>query len=194
MTQKSRANAPVVKKSDLTRVIPTRALTEEEIKAHSGKKAEEVRAIVEGKARKPHAAWKDEEHAGQALFFRIEKPKLEARYPDARLIMGLPLFQVGKGGFGGLNAGKRANAEGRRKGTWDILYPVARGRFHSLWIEAKIKPNGLSPEQVEFGEDMRRVGNATAAVTALDAQALALNIANAIESYELLGERGHYGF
>ena len=52
-----------------------------------------------------------------------------------RLLFAVPNFS-GRLGKATLNIGKRLKAEGRRKGVWDILYPVARCGYNALWIEA----------------------------------------------------------
>jgi hypothetical protein len=145
---------------------------------------------LEKAKRKPQKQWKDDEHKGQALFFSEWKPLLAEKYPDVAHIMGIPLFQTGKAGFAGMNAGKRANAEGRRKGTWDILYPVSRGGFLSLWIEVKAWGNDLTPEQEQFGKDMTRLGHQTAVVFGKDPYSIAVQIANAVEKYETNKYRG----
>src|SRR5690349_19474092 len=109
MTTKQRANAPVIDPASL----PDDVLAKFRGKSHESTQdvrdqriAQHKRAmmdIVSGKSRKPHRLWKDEEHRGQALFFELYKPKLVAKYPDTKNVMGLPLFQTGKKGFAGMN-------------------------------------------------------------------------------------------
>lgn len=50
-------------------------------------------------------------------------------------------------------------AEGKRAGVPDIILPVPRGPFASLYIELKVKPNRVSPEQLIWHERLRRLGN-----------------------------------
>lgn len=191
-TSKQRANAPVVKKSDLSDDVlakfkgksfdDTAALREQNVER--SKRA--LRNVVDGKTIKPHALWSDDEHAGQSLFFSVEKPKLIAKYPDVANIMGLPLFQTGKKGKAGALSGARANAEGRRKGTFDICYPVARGVWHSLWLESKIDAK-IADEQREFQRDMIGAGNLALFVRGGDAKSLALELSIVVDMYERSG-------
>jgi len=185
---KSKANAPVVKKSDLARSIPTRPLTDAEIKAHSDKHAAEVRAIVEGRTPKPARLRNDDEHTGQALFFQIELPKLIAKYGGQLDDMfAIPNFSMGhKSEHVRKMMGQRAKLEGRKKGVFDICYPNARGAWHSLWLEAKVDAQP-SDEQRAF--QMRRLHSECLAlfVKRETAQSLALALANIVEMYECSG-------
>lgn len=44
-------------------------------------------------------------------------------------------------------AGARLKKKGVRRGIPDVCVPIASGVFHGLYIEFKIKPNKLTPEQ-----------------------------------------------
>lgn len=48
---------------------------------------------------------------------------------------------------------------GVRKGVPDICVPVANSKFNCLFIEMKVKPNKLSPEQAEFLRHLNACGN-----------------------------------
>lgn len=156
--------------------------------------AAEVTAIATGKnvdgtrRRKPRAAWNDDEHIGQSLFFQIELPKLVAKYGEHLSdVLAIPNFSMGHPSKGvRMMMGARAKAEGRKKGTWDILYPHARGGYHMLWIEAKIRPKTLSPEQEDFGMRMMIAGNLCVPIFADTPQHLAMQIAGTIEYYETM--------
>jgi hypothetical protein len=50
-------------------------------------------------------------------------------------------------------------AEGMKAGVPDVCLPVARGRFHSLWIEMKRKPNKPTQEQLQWIEALRHYGH-----------------------------------
>lgn len=52
-------------------------------------------------------------------------------------------------------AGKRLKAKGVRRGVPDICVPIPSGDYHGLYIEMKIKPNSLTPEQVLFCTGLR---------------------------------------
>lgn len=50
-------------------------------------------------------------------------------------------------------AAQRLKAEGVKKGVPDLFLPVARGRWHGMYIEMKRTKGGtISPEQKEFIE------------------------------------------
>ena len=138
------------------------------------------------KRRKPRAAWSDDEHIGQSIFFQIELPKLVAKYGEhLNDVLAIPNFsgRLGKLTF---KIGKRLKEEGRKKGVWDILYPHARGNSHMLWIEAKIRPNTLSREQEDFSVRMMIAGNMCVPIFADTPQHLALQIAATIDYYETM--------
>lgn len=44
-------------------------------------------------------------------------------------------------------AGKIRKQKGVRKGVPDVCVAVPRGEFHGMYVELKIKPNKLSPDQ-----------------------------------------------
>lgn len=48
---------------------------------------------------------------------------------------------------------------GLKKGMPDIHIPVANEKYHSLFIEMKVKPNKASPHQVEMMCDLIAQGN-----------------------------------
>jgi hypothetical protein len=48
---------------------------------------------------------------------------------------------------------------GLKKGVPDICVPVANDKYHSLYIEMKIKPNKASPEQMSLLQHLNAVGN-----------------------------------
>ena len=65
------------------------------------------------------------------------------------------------------NGGRRDKKEaanlkrqGVKAGVSDIFIPLARGKYHGLYIELKTKTGKPSPEQKEFISDMRRNGYA----------------------------------
>jgi hypothetical protein len=48
---------------------------------------------------------------------------------------------------------------GVKKGIPDICIPVANDKYHSLFIEMKVKPNKASPEQIEVLKALYQEGN-----------------------------------
>lgn len=66
------------------------------------------------------------------------------------------------------NEGRRTKAEagiakamGLKKGVWDYVLPVVRGRVPGLWIEMKKPGASLTPEQRWWGVQMAREGFST---------------------------------
>ena len=48
--------------------------------------------------------------------------------------------------------------QGMKPGVPDICLPVARGKYHGLYIELKVKGGRLSPEQREWQRDLLEEG------------------------------------
>jgi hypothetical protein len=99
------------------------------------------------------------EHQEQAALFRwaeLEKGK----YPDLEWLYAIPNFPGNVGGFvARINAGKRAKAEGRKKGYPDIGLDVRRGGYCGLRIELKrVKGGSVSPEQKVWRERLESQG------------------------------------
>ena len=53
----------------------------------------------------------------------------------------------------------KLKAEGVRAGVPDTCLPVARGTYHSLWIELKRPGGTLTPEQAHWLSALTRHGN-----------------------------------
>lgn len=66
-------------------------------------------------------------------------------------------------------------AEGMRPGMPDLHLPVARGGWHSLYIECKVQPNGLSDEQIEMMDRLTNEGNLCMVAWTREQGALILN-------------------
>ena len=78
----------------------------------------------------------------------------EGANPELRL-----LYHVQNEGKRGHAAASRAKAEGLRSGVPDICLPVARGRFHGLYIELKRQKGGrVSEAQAGWIEALREQG------------------------------------
>ncbi len=63
----------------------------------------------------------------------------------------------------------RMKKEGARRGTWDLQLTVARGGFHSLWIEMKATGGKLTPDQIAFGYHLTAQGFCVDVCWTLDA-------------------------
>ena len=57
--------------------------------------------------------------------------------------------------------GSRMKAEGMRRGTPDVLLAIARGDYHSLWIEMKSDQGRLSLSQKAMLKSLAQQGHAT---------------------------------
>jgi len=102
------------------------------------------------------------EHVEQAMLFQWSQ-LATGKYPELADLFAIP-------NAGGYTGGFRANVarvvamkrEGVRSGIPDICLPVARGRYHALYIELKrtnAKPSDTKPEQAEWHERLAAAGN-----------------------------------
>lgn len=86
--------------------------------------------------------------------------------PDIQALLAL-VQAFPAGGERNIAVASRMKMSGSKKGTWDIMIPFPRGKFHMGWIEVKKpehrdhKNGGLSTEQIEFGKAMHACGNYT---------------------------------
>lgn len=60
------------------------------------------------------------------------------------------LFAVPNGGWRHKATAGALKASGVKAGVPDLFLPVARGGYHGLWMELKIKPNKVSAVQQEW--------------------------------------------
>ncbi len=87
----------------------------------------------------------------KALFCWMALPEQKARYPELDLA-----FHIPNGGARDSDqkvAAKRGGelkAEGVKSGVLDIFLPVARGGWHGLFLELKVKNNTTSEKQDKF--------------------------------------------
>lgn len=94
---------------------------------------------------------RDLEHVEQVELFRlIDGDENLATLP----IYAVPNFS----GLGDKRHGGRLKAEGRRPGVLDVNVDVARGGYHGLRVELKIKPNVVTPAQREWCERLHAQG------------------------------------
>lgn len=88
------------------------------------------------------------EHAHQcALFCWAALKEQQERWPELDLMFAIP-----NGGERNLRVAANLKAEGVKAGVLDIFLPIARGEWHGLFIEMKVKPNKPSDKQTEFAE------------------------------------------
>ena len=93
------------------------------------------------------------EHEEQVALFQWAAAN-EEEHEELKL-----LFAVPNGGYRPMATAAQLKAEGVRAGVPDVCLPVARGRFHSLWIEMKRKPNTTSDAQRAWLDALRRYGH-----------------------------------
>lgn len=92
------------------------------------------------------------EHQMQVALFKWAKLAAGA---DPRI--GL-MFAIPNGGARNAIVASKLKAEGVKAGVPDVFLPVPVGEYHGLWIELKVKPNRLSPEQLDWMWKLRRAG------------------------------------
>lgn len=98
------------------------------------------------------------EHEEQVALFQWAE-MAQAEHPELAL-----LFAVPNGGYRPMATAAQLKAEGVRSGVPDVCLPVARGRWHSLWLELKRanRTNHPTPAQVEWIERLRTYGHMVA--------------------------------
>ncbi len=92
------------------------------------------------------------EHEEQKALFRWAEA---ARYQHPELAL---LYAIPNGGHRHKAVAAKLKAEGVRKGVPDICLPVARGRFHGLYIEMKTASGTVSKEQKRWLQALRAQG------------------------------------
>lgn len=65
-------------------------------------------------------------------------------------LLGIPVYHVPNEGRRSIYAGAKLRRQGMRKGVPDLCVPVAKGRYHSLYIEMKDKGGKPTSEQVDW--------------------------------------------
>jgi hypothetical protein len=99
------------------------------------------------------------EHQEQAALFKWAELHQE-KYPDLAWLAAVPNFPGHVGSFvARINAGRRAKAEGRKKGYPDVILDVPRGAYCGLRIELKrVKGGSVDEEQKVWHERLRSQG------------------------------------
>lgn len=95
------------------------------------------------------------EHAHQTALF------CWAALPETKELLGPEIdlmFAIPNGGLRSKRVAANLKAEGVKAGILDIFLPVPRGEYHGLFIEMKIAPNKITPEQALFGQRVTAQG------------------------------------
>lgn len=95
------------------------------------------------------------EHAQQTALFCWAASNV-VRIPELRLMFAIP-----NGGMRDKITASSLKAEGVKAGVWDIFLPVSRHNYHGLFIEMKVRPNKLTPDQENFQYNIGQQGFAT---------------------------------
>lgn len=93
------------------------------------------------------------EHDEQCLLFAWAEVAAN-RTPELNLLHAIPNYARVSPRWGAW-----MKAEGKRAGVPDVVLPVPRGAHAALYIELKVKPNKVSPEQIAWHERLRAAGN-----------------------------------
>lgn len=115
------------------------------------------------KARAPGAPRVTEHDLQTALITRCNL--MSAQIPQLRLLFAIPNgaklpFTVDANGQRVSRQGAFLRAEGLKAGVPDLFLPVARGRFHGLFVEMKRPGNKPSDEQNKWMGDLSAEGYA----------------------------------
>ena len=132
---------------------------------------------LHGAPRRKRSQMNDEEHQEQRAFMAwCREPAQLAAHPELWLFYAIPNFTIAIGPEHVRKAiGQRANDEGRRKGMLDTHLPVARGTWHSLYVEFKAQGGTPSKDQREWIDRLRAAGNRVEVLFTADAaKAIAL--------------------
>lgn len=82
---------------------------------------------------------------------------MSGRHPELAL-----MYHVPNGGARMAATAGRLKAEGVKAGVPDVCLPVARGGFHGLYIEMKVKPNRPTKLQLIWLSELTKQGYKTA--------------------------------
>lgn len=82
---------------------------------------------------------------------------MEAKVPELRL-----MYHVPNGGSRNSLEAANLKRQGVKAGVPDVCLPVARGEYHSLYIEMKAEKNKPTQKQMEWLEALNKQGYATA--------------------------------
>lgn len=81
------------------------------------------------------------------------QPSIRAKWPELAL-----LYHIPNGGSRDAVEGRHLKEQGVKPGVPDLFFPVARGKYHGLYIELKNEAGHTSPEQDWWGEQLLKQG------------------------------------
>ncbi len=96
---------------------------------------------------------------------KISEHQLQASYFDWVRVMEKQdptysaIFAIPNGGMRDIRTAVKLKKEGVRAGVWDVHIPISKDGWAGMWIEMKVKPNKLTPEQKAFGALMQDAGH-----------------------------------
>ena len=83
-------------------------------------------------------------------------------------VLHIPIYHIANEGKRSTVTGARLKAIGLRPGFPDLCVPMARGKYHSLYIEMKAKGGKLSQDQKTWLSILKQEGHATAVCYGFD--------------------------
>lgn len=91
----------------------------------------------------------------QAYVFKwTAQPSIRGKWPCLKLLHHIP-----NGGNRDVVEARHLKQQGVKKGVPDLHLPVARGAYHSLYIEMKAETGRTSPEQEWWIRELMQEGN-----------------------------------
>lgn len=84
-----------------------------------------------------------------------DEQKAVVTYCDTR---GIPIFHIPNEAKRSIRTAAHLKAMGMRAGVPDLFVPIAKGRYHGLFIEMKVKPNKLTQAQFDWLLELERRG------------------------------------
>ena len=70
----------------------------------------------------------------------------------------IPCFHIPNGGYRHIQTAYNLKKQGVKPGVPDLCIPVARGKYHGLYIEMKSKKGRLSQRQADWIAELRKQG------------------------------------
>ncbi len=90
----------------------------------------------------------------RAVILWSEQPSIRQKYPELKL-----LYHIPNGGTRDAVEGRHLKEQGVKSGVPDLHLPVARGPYHSLYIEMKTETGDTSGAQDWWLEELSKQGN-----------------------------------
>ena len=90
----------------------------------------------------------------KAVFDWSRQPGIRSRFPELAL-----LYHIPHGGSRDAVEAKHLKQQGVKSGVPDLCLPVARDRFHALYIEMKTERGRVRPEQSWWMDRLMESGN-----------------------------------